>query len=302
MADETAAFADFIRDTTLPDVPGDVRTHATRMILDTVAVTVRGADTDAATIVADAILDLGPASDAPARVPGTAIGGSPTDAAFLTGVQAHVHDCDDVHQVMGGHPSAPVLSALLPLSDSTVTSGGDLLRSFIIGTEVTVALEAILNPGHYERGWHPTAVLGTVGAALGAGSLLGLDQSELRSATGVAVSRSAGVKTNFGTMTKSAHVGEAARAGLEAARLAASGFTVDETALEADFGGFFELFEGDPPHSVDDAVDRLGEDWHLLNPSVGFKPYPCCRSTHAAIDAALEVRSSGGLGDVNVQK
>lgn len=302
MTDETAAVADFVAATTWADVPADVRTLATRMVLDTVGVTVRGADTEAAAIVRDALVDLGSTSDGPARVPGTDRGGDAADAAFLTGVQAHVHDYDDVHQGMGGHPSAPVLSALLPLADATDASGQDLCRAFVLGTEVTVALGAVLNPGHYERGWHPTAILGTVGAALGAGALLALDRQALRRATGLAVSRACGTKANFGTMTKSAHVGEAARAAVESARLADAGFTASEAALEADFGGLFDLFQGDPPYAVGDAVDRLGDDWHLLDPPVGVKPYPCCGSTHAAIDAALDVRPDGGLEPEDVER
>lgn len=300
MSGETAAVAAFVAETAYDDIPEEVRSLATEMVLDTVGVTVSGASTDAARIVADAVVDLERATGTAARVPGTALGGDPADVAFLTGVQAHAHDFDDVHQGMGGHPSAPVLAAVLPLADATDVSGRELCRAFVVGTEVTVAFGAVMNPGHYERGWHPTAVFGTVGAALGAGALLGLDERELRRAVGVAVSRAGGVKTNFGTMTKPAHVGEAARAGVEAAHLASAGFTASEGALEADFGGYFDLFQGDPPHAVGDTVAVLGDHWHLLDPRVGFKPYPCCGSTHAAIDAALEVYPTAGIepGDV----
>lgn len=301
MSGETAAVAEFVAETAFDDVPPEVRSLATEMVLDTVGVTIGGADTDTARIVEDAVVDLG-RGDGPARVPGTALCGDPADAAFLTGVQAHAHDFDDVHQVMGGHPSAPVLAAVLPLADAVGASGAALCRAFVLGTEVTVALGAIMNPGHYERGWHPTAVFGTVGAALGAGALLDLEETELRRAVGVAVSRAAGTKTNFGTMTKPAHVGEAARAGVEAARLAVAGFTASEVALEAGFGGYFDLFQGDPPYAVDDTVAMLGDRWHLLHPRVGFKPYPCCGSTHAAIDAALEIRADGGIEPAAVER
>jgi len=294
MTDETATLIEFVRDTELSDVPETVTTHAKRMVLDTTGVTLRGADAEAARIARDAT--PGVTADATTGGPGltgTDRRGDAAEVAFPMGVQAHVHDYDDVHQRMGGHPSAPVLSALLPLAEARDASGRDLLRAFVLGTEVTVALGAILNPGHYERGWHPTAVFGAIGATVGSGGLLDLDGPELRRAIGIAVSRAGGSKVNFGTMTKSAHVGDAARTGVRSARLAAAGFTASEASLEADFGGFFNLFEGEPPHDVGDTIETLGTDWHLLEPAVGFKPYPCCGSTHAAVDAVLALREAG---------
>jgi 2-methylcitrate dehydratase PrpD len=202
---------------------------------------------------------------------------------------SHALDFDDLHTVLGGHPSAPVLSAVLPLAETRGASGRDLVRAFVHGVETVILLGEVLNPGHYERGWHPTAICGHVGAAVGAGALLDLDETELRRAVGVSVSQAAGSKVNFGTMTKPYHVGRVARAGVEAAQLAEAGFTADESALEADFGGLFDLFEGDPPHDVGDVFESLESRWWLLDPPTGFKPWPCCGSTFAAVDAALDL-------------
>lgn len=299
---ETERLCRFVRETTYDDLPDEVVEHATKMIVDSVGVTLAGADTEAASIareVKGTKFDGGGANadgggvdsdGSAARVPGLGVAGHPEDVGHLTGIMAHALDFDDVHQTMGGHPSVPVLAALLPVAEDVGASGRDLLRSFAIGTEVEIRLANAMNPGHYERGWHPTAVLGTMGATAAVGDLLDLDVDELRNATGIAASKAAGMKGNFGTMTKPLHVGDAARNGQEAATLAAAGYTGNRRILELDFGGFCDLFRGDTEPDLDGPLSKLGAEWGLLDPAVGFKPYPCCGSTHAAVDGARRLR------------
>jgi 2-methylcitrate dehydratase PrpD len=290
MTGETERLCEFVASTRFGDLPDGVVTHAKRMLLDTAAVTLRATDEEAVRIATETTAGIGPAGDA--RVPGTDRAGAPTDAAYLTGVMSHALDFDDLHTVLGGHPSAPVLSAVLPLAEARGASGEELLRAFVHGVETVILLGEVLNPGHYERGWHPTAICGHVGTAVAAGALLDLDADGLRRAVGIAVSQAGGSKVNFGTMTKPYHVGRCARAGVEAARLVEAGFTADESALEADFGGLFDLFEGDPPHDVGDVFDTLDSRWWLVDPPTGFKPWPCCGSTFAAVDAALDLHEA----------
>jgi 2-methylcitrate dehydratase PrpD len=195
-----------------------------------------------------------------------------------------------------------VLSALLTAAERSGAGGAAFLEALVAGCETAVTLANVLNHGHYERGWHPTAVVGTVGAAAGVGVLHGLDADRLRHAVGVAASGAGGLKANFGTMTKPYHVGAAARTGLEAADLAAEGFTANPDVLEASFGGFCDLFEGDPPHDFADHLARLGDPWKIRDPPVAFKPYPCCGSAHAAIDAALALRSGPDIDPASIDR
>lgn len=286
--DTTAELCNFLVTTSFEDLPEDVLTHAKRMLLDTVGVTLLGADTPPASKL-QSTLTL---NDSDSKIVGTGNSTSLSQAARIHGVMAHALDFDDVHHRMGGHPSAPVLSALLPVAEQNRVSGKELLLAFVLGTEIELFLADVLNPGHYERGWHPTSVLGTLGAAGAVGVLLNLDKPELRQALGIAASSASGTKENFGTMTKPLHVGNAARAGLEAGILANTGFTASQEILEASFGGFFDLFEGQPEHDYDDHLEHLGDPWCLLDPPVGFKPYPSCGSTHSAIDAALAIQNT----------
>lgn len=286
---ETEQICRFVHETAYDDLPDEVVKHATKMIFDSVGVTLAGASTEAAAIareVKGGKLERGSG----ARVPGLSVSGHPEDVGHLTGIMAHALDFDDVHQTMGGHPSVPVLSALLPVADDVGASGRELIRSFAIGTDIEIRLANAMNPGHYERGWHPTAVLGTMGATAAVGDLLDLDVPELRNAMGIAASKASGMKGNFGTMTKPLHVGDAARNGQEAATLAADGFTGNQRILELDFGGFYDLFRGETEPDLAGPIAEFGSNWALLDPLVGFKPYPCCGSTHAAIDAANRLR------------
>lgn len=291
---QTERLCQFVVDTEYSDIPTDVLDHAKEMIVDSVAATLAAHDSDSANIVTGVYRNAyGDSGEA--RVPGTGEAGTVRDVAFLTGIRSHALDFDDVHHRMGGHPSTPVLSALLPVAEQKGMSGADLLRSFVLGVESEVLLADVLNPGHYEEGWHPTAILGTIGATAAVGDLLDLTLAQLRNAVGIAASQAAGMKGNFGTMTKPLHVGNAARSGQEATELAQGGFTANDEILELEFGGFCDLFQGDPPYDFDAHLDRLGSPWAILDPPVGFKPYPCCGSTHSAIDAALELREREDL-------
>ena len=292
-AGATARLARFARGLDLDDLDAAARDHARAMLVDAVGVALAAVDDPAVERVRRVALD--PAADGgEARALGRGEPGRATDVALVDGVAMHALDFDDVHHRMGGHPTAPVLAAALPLAEAEGASGADLFRAFLVGTEVVLAVADVVNPGHYEVGWHPTAVCGHLGAAAAAGVLLDLDEDGLRRALGLAVSQAGGTKANFGTMTKPYHVGRAGRAGVEAARLAADGFTAATDALERPFGGFFGLYEGDPPHDVADHLDRLGDPWGLLDPPVGLKPYPCCGSTHAPADCALALHEAAG--------
>ncbi len=151
-----------------------------------------------------------------------------------------------------------------------------------------------VNFHHYEIGWHPTATLGTFGAAAACAHLLGLDADRTAAALALAASMAAGLKANFGTMAKPFHVGQCSRNGLLAALLAAEGMTAAADVFEHP-QGFFAVFDG-----LDNvAPDRVLDEWmapcDLDQPGLAFKRHPCCASTHPAVDAMLALRDDHGL-------
>jgi 2-methylcitrate dehydratase PrpD len=143
-----------------------------------------------------------------------------------------------------------------------------------------------VGPSHY-RLWHNTATCGPYGSAMATAALLQLDTRATVDALGNAGAQSAGLWQflEAGTMTKHLHAGRAAEAGVLAADLARYGFTGPPTMLEGAKGWFAATCPDPDP----DAVTRDPDGpWQLLLTSI--KPWPSCRHTHPAIDAAQELR------------
>ena len=168
-----------------------------------------------------------------------------------------------------------------------MADGRALVHAFLLGFEVETTMASVMNPPHYEKGFHATGTLGTMGAAAAAARLLGLDAAQTRAALAVAASQASGLKENFGTMTKPFHAGHAARSGVLSALLARDGFTASEQAIEGPQGYFAVLSAGKRDEQV---LDSLGAPWKILETGVAVKPYPSCACTHSIIDSALELQ------------
>lgn len=213
----------------------------------------------------------------------------PVTAAFALGGLGSILEMDDVHRAALLHPGPVVIPAALAVSTET-TAAGDFLDAIIRGYEAMIRLGRAVGSGHYAH-FHNTSTCGGFGAAVAAGSLLGLDGSRLTSALGNAGSLSGGLWQcrNEPVMTKTLHVAEAARRGVTAARLAARGFSGPRFILEGPQGFFAGLCPG---ANAEDVLADSGAGWLIVETS--FKPWPACRHAHAAIDAALALRDEIG--------
>jgi 2-methylcitrate dehydratase PrpD len=281
----------FIADTRGPGLPAAARELATLTLVDFVGAAVAGAREPVSQLAARHV-GAAPAGEA-ATVIGHAVRARPVDAAFINGTTGHALDFDDSNLVLGGHPSVVLYPGLLALGEARGASGRDVLDAYVIGFEVLVAFARAVNFEHYEKGWHPTATLGTFGAAAAAARLLGLDAQQAATAIALAASMASGVKANFGSMAKPLQVGEASRKGLLCALLAADGATASAGALDAK-QGFLEVYNG-AGHYRAEALAAIGEHNELLRSGIHFKQYACCGSTHAPIDAASLLRKQHGL-------
>lgn len=231
-------------------------------------------------------------TDAESPVLGTTRRAAPLDACFLNGISAHALDYDDGNDAMGGHPSAPLVPALLALASCQRLSGQDLLLAYVAGFEVETRLGRAVHFHHYEKGWHPTATLGVFGSAAACARALRLDEKRTAMALAIAASLASGLKANFGTMTKPLHVGHCSRNGLMAAMLARDGFSANPDVFEHD-QGFGNVFNGPGTFDFDRALDGWGAPLMLLETGIGIKLYPCCAGTHSAIDAVLDLYQAG---------
>jgi 2-methylcitrate dehydratase PrpD len=218
-------------------------------------------------------------------------------AAFVNGTLAHSLDYDDTHLPSVLHPSASVVPAALAAAEAYQRTGREVVAAIACGLEACVRIgmagydEASGSNLYFEHGQHATSICGTLGAAVSAGLLAGLDADGLVHAIGVAASMGSGVieANRTGGTVKRLHCGWAAHAALSAVGLVRHGFTGPPTVLEGRFGFFEAWLHGEAcPERV---ADGLGAHWEV--PGIFFKPYPANHFTHTAIDAAAALRHRG---------
>src|SRR5271157_4634862 len=213
-------------------------------------------------------------------------------AALLNASMGHALDFDDTLDTGGSiHPGVSVLGSVLALCDSLggagrAVGGRDVLLAVALGLDVScrIALASTL-----DRGWHRTAAMGVFGAAAAAGKLLRLSPEHMLAAFGIAYSHAAGNRQCIldGALTKRMQAGQAASAGVFSAVLAQTGLTGARNIFEGRFG-FFELYQ---PHGYAAAALLCDLGTAFRGEALSYKPYPCGRPLHAAIDAALMARA-----------
>jgi 2-methylcitrate dehydratase PrpD len=279
------------------DPPPGARRAAARAVLDTIGVTLAGALEPVARVVQQVVA---PEGGGPCRVLGTAGTASPGNAALANGTAAHALDYDDMCFVSLAHPSAPLVAAAWAVAEASGASGRALLDAYVVGFELEGRLGRAMNPRHYQRGWHCTSTIGTIGAAAAASRLLGLDETRAGHALAIAASEASGLKENFGTMTKPLHAGLAARNGVLAAQLARAGLTASACAIEGS-QGLLAAMDSERP-SLAPFADDLGRRWEILETGITVKLYPSCAGTHPALDALLDLRRAERFTAADVER
>ena len=270
---------------TYSDLPPEAVHWAKIGILDTVGVTLAGAREDTTRIVAGVTLT---GAAGPSVVFGGQKRAAPLEAALVNGTAAHALDFDDCNNTIGGHPSAPILPGLFALADQAGASGRDFIVAYVAGFETECKIAMGVHFHHYTKGWHPTATLGVFGATAACGKLLKLPDEKIATALAIAASLAAGLKANFGTMVKPLHVGHCARSGLFAALLARDGFTAGDRPFEHK-QGFFNVFNGEGTYDAGKILPAWAKPLDIVKPGIAIKQYPCCGSTHSALDAMLKL-------------
>lgn len=259
--------------------------HAARTgFVDCVAVMLAGAQEPAVGIVSQLATPVPGSNEAPVAVNGLPYGAA--DAALINGVAAHVLDFDDV--ALAGHPSTVLVPAILAEAHVLHASGEEAISAYLAGYELWAHL-AEIEPGHlHDRGFHPTAVLGTLACAAAVARLNRLSPEQTAHALAIAASLAAGLVANFGSMTKSLHAGRTAQSGIQAVRLARAGYTGSLDVLEHRTG-FLRAFSPSGAPDLDAGAFRIGEDSLAARYGVNIKRYPTCYATHRAIDAMLDL-------------
>ena len=283
--------AEFVVKTNFEALPQEAVTVAKKAFLDTLGVALAGSIEPASKIITGFVKKLG---DRPScGIIAGKVRTSSLNAALANGVIAHVLDYDDTGAGSQGHPSVPLFSTVLALGEELGCSGKEILTAYVLGAEVWAKVAAQM-PMLHMKGWHPTAVFGTLGAGMAAAKLLKLNVEQTMMALGLAGSQAAGVVQNFGTFTKSFHAGNAARSGIMAALLVKDGYTATQDILEGHVG-FPVTFFGGEKVNVAGMAENLGHPFAVVSPGVNVKKFPACYATHRAIDATIHLAKENNL-------
>jgi len=274
--------AEFASNLQLADLPERCLEAARTGIADCVGVMLAGSAEPAVRIVS-AMVNASTQNNGAPEIPSNRSLNAP-DAALVNGVAAHVLDYDDV--ALAGHPSAVLVPAILAEGWSLDSSGSDVVAAYVGGYELWAQLAALEQGLYHERGFHPTALMGSLAAAAACARLHGLDAEKTGHAIAISASLASGLVANFGTMTKSLHAGRAAQSGVVAARLASQGFTASLDVLEHQTGFLRAHSPSGAPIVADGAID-IGSNWRLSTLGLNVKRYPICYATHRSIDAML---------------
>lgn len=272
-------------------IPGPALATARMGILDIAGCIVGGSPSPTAMAVRELAREQGAGEGA--SVLGTGLRMAPPLAALANGVAGHVLDYDDMNSTMVAHPSVVLAPAAFAIGESLGRSGRDVLSAYLLGFEVGGHFGRAMIPRHYDAGWHATSSLGIFGAAAAASRLLGLDSAGMVNALAIAASNVAGLRANFGSMTKSLHAGQAAEGGVRAALLSARGFTGNTDIFDAK-GGFFDTYgAGAQPRTAPSGLE-------IEASGIGIKPYACCGAGVSLIDAVLDLREAHRFGGDDV--
>jgi len=268
-------------------LPAAMRETAERLLIDIAGLCVAARDAD---YVRAAIGSW--EADGKATAIGHARALDAAGAAFVNGTASHGEDFDDTFEGGPVHSGVAIVPALLAAAERHAISGPDLLYGIAVGCEVMCRASLVAPKKIHKAGFHPTAVLGAMGAAAGVAAALRVDEKTFASAQGIAGSMAGGLIEYLaeGAWTKRMHPGWAAQAGYRAARLAQAGFTGPRTLFDGEHG-FFHAFANSDGCDFSAMLEGAGRDW--LCSDIAFKPYACGTMAHPYIDCARRLVGEG---------
>jgi 2-methylcitrate dehydratase PrpD len=268
-------------------LPPKLRAMAEDLVVDIVGLCVAARNEEFVTTAKAGFDDTGPCT-----VIGHAKTQSAAAAAFINGVAAHGEDFDDTFEGGPVHAGAVIVPAVLAIAEQEKLSGEAVLSGIVVGVEVMCRLSLVKPKALHKAGFHPTAVLGAMGAAAGVGAALSLKPKQMVDGLGLAGSMAGGIIEYLtdGAWSKRMHPGWAAQSGLRAALLGRAGFNGPRTVFEGPHGlffGFANTLDGD----WSKLLDGFGERW--VSETLAFKPYPCGTMAHPYIDCARKFAKRG---------
>ena len=278
--------ATFARELRLDAIPPKVIEKTKQVILDTLGVGLASSTMDFGRILLDVARALGGPGES--RLLGASEKVAAANAVLANGTLAHGLDYDDTLEDAIVHTGCCAVTTALAVGEAVGASGERALEAVVAGIEVMCKVGLVVPGKFHARGFHPTGLCASFGAAAAAGKLYGLEISQWIDALGICGSQSSGIIEYLadGTWTKRLHPGWGAHGGVVAALLAARGFRGPASVFEGR-NGFYRAFAGDDGYRLE-RLAELGKSWET--PRLVFKSYPCGSISHPYMDCALTLR------------
>lgn len=286
MPDAGRTLANYVTSLTLNDIPTAVTDRVKHCLLDFFGVTISAASESADFDRSIAALTGVNGNTGNATVIGRTYTASIETAAFANALLAHTYDFDDTNVAGFFHPGAGVHPPTLAFAEAAHTHGEKVLVALVAGYEVASRVGAALGETTYDRGFHITPVAGIFGGTAAAALINHFDASQLDQAFGLSGSQAAGSMQYLanGAWNKRFHPAFVSRAAVNSIALIGSGALGSIGAFDGKYG-LMNGYSADP--NVARLTDKLGDEWLAL--ATGIKPYPSCRFTHGAVDAAVDL-------------
>ncbi|MDQ0257121.1 2-methylcitrate dehydratase PrpD [Evansella vedderi] len=224
----------------------------------------------------------------------------PAYAAFANTVLAHALDYDDINDEARIHPTPIILAASLAAADLEQEEATDLVAMVALGNELLCRLGYAIEPKGIgtDSNWFLSQLFGYIGAAITAGLVLRLDDSQMAHAIGLAYMQAAGGKeagVGVGSEARSIYPAFASMGGVQAAFLARGGVTAPLSSLDGKTG-LFPIYFGKNLSDTQRNILLNTETWAFSSTSI--KLYPSCRYSHSYIKSALLLREDVRLDQV----
>ena len=277
--------ADFVAGVDLTTVPASAQLRAKHLLLDSLGVALASSSFEFGKSAARGLLAV---EGGATPVIGLKERLTLKDAALVNGILVHGLDYDDTSIYGRVHPSSFCATTAFTLGGHRRLSGAEVLAAYIAGLECSVRIGAIAKGGFQKKGFHPTGIIASFGAALVASRLMKLSRAQTAMAQGIAYATASGNQEFAATMawTKRMHPGWGAVGGITSAALASDGFTGPPMPYEGKFG-LYPLYLGGNDWDYSLATKELGRTW--LVEAISMKPLPACYFNVPLIDAMSRI-------------
>src|SRR3569833_113980 len=226
---------------------------------------------------------------------------SPAMAAVCNGAASHALDFEDAFDPVPLHPNASLLPAAFAVSQTCgPLSGRELIAAVAVGCDLVCRIALSLRQPLEAGGWYPPPILGAFGAVAACARLLRLSPVQILDAFSLLLLQNScpgEIKHSARTVLRAVREAFSALSAVLAVLLAQQGVRGFEAPFEGE-AGFFALFAGgeyDPDVLID--VDRSNQIENL-----SFKKWPCCRGTHACIEAVYHLRATHSLKVARIKR